>query len=96
MKERFNLRVTFDPAKRARTIEDRGLDFADAGKILGGPVFTLHDDRFDYPEPRFQTYGSLDGRLVMFVWTPIDSGVHVISMRKCNDREQRKFAHRLG
>lgn len=75
---------------------DRGLDFADAGKILDGPVFTLHDDRFDYPEPRFQTYGSLEGRLVMFAWTPIDGGVHVISMRKCNDREQRKFAHRLG
>ena len=96
LRRRIELRITFDPAKRARTIEERGLDFADAGKILSGPVFTLQDDRFEYSEPRFQTYGSLRGRLVMFAWTPIDNGVHVISMRKCNDREQRKFAHRLG
>ena len=90
------MRITFDEAKRAWTLAERGLDFVDAGQLLEGPEFTQTDDRFDYPEPRFQTYGFLSGRLVMFAWTPIQDGVHVISMRKCNDREDRKFRTKLG
>lgn len=90
------MRIEYDEAKRQRTLLERGLDFADAGKVLEGPEFTQSDDRFDYPEPRFQTYGILEDRLVMFAWTPIPDGIHVISMRKCNDREQRKFKSKLG
>ena len=90
------MKVTFDEQKRQKTLKERGLDFADAPVVFEGPEFTQQDDRFAYPEPRFQTYGLLDGRLVMFAWSPIPAGIHVISMRKCNDREQRKFAGRLG
>jgi len=90
------VKVTFDEAKWRRTLEERSLDFADAGLVFLGPTFTQEDDRFDYPEPRYQTYGLLKERLVMLAWTPTAEGIHVISMRKCNDREQRKFASRLG
>jgi uncharacterized protein len=90
------MQITFDEEKRRRTLEDRGLDFADADRIFDGPEFTQLDDRFDYPEARYQTYGILNERLVMIAWTPVEGGIHVISMRKCNDREQRKFARRLG
>ena len=90
------VKITYDVAKRARTLTERGLDFADASKILAGAEFTQEDDCFDYPETGFQTYGFLDNRLVMFAWTPIPDGIHVISMRKCNDREKRKFTAKLG
>ncbi|WP_232824241.1 BrnT family toxin [Blastomonas sp. UPD001] len=63
---------------------------------MNGPTFTQEDTRHDYPESRFQTYGLLDGRLVMVAWTPVPQGARVISMRKCNDREQAKFTSRLG
>ena len=89
-------RVTYDETKRQWTIVNRGLDFLEAVRIFDGPTFTQLDDRFDYPEPRYQTYGLLNERLVMFAWTPITNGIHVISMRKCNDRERKKFATRLG
>ena len=90
------MEITFDPAKRQATLEQRGLDFADAAQIFEGPQLTLEDDRFAYPEPRFQTYGLMNDRLVMLVWTPTSRGIRVISMRKCNDREQKAFAARLG
>ena len=90
------MRIVFDEAKRRATLEGRGLDFAAVGRIFEGPVFTQQDDRFDYPEPRYQTYGLLNERLVMFAWTPADPGIRVISMRHCNEREYRKFAERLG
>ena len=88
--------VKFDEQKRQLTLLKRGLDFARADEVFDGPEFTDQDFRFNYPEPRFQTYGYLDGRLVMFAWTPTDDGIRVISMRKCNDREQKRFAKRLG
>ena len=88
--------VAFDERKRQATLQERGLDFADAARVLTGPTVTLEDDRYDYPERRFQTYGLLDDRLVMFAWTPDTEGIRVISMRRCNDREQRKFAAQFG
>ena len=90
------MEVIFDETKRQKTLRERGLDFADAGRIFGGVVIEQKDDRFDYPEPRFQTFGLLDDRLVMIAWTPTATGVRVISMRKCNEREQKAFTARLG
>jgi uncharacterized protein len=90
------MRITFDPAKRAATLAERGFDFADAAKLFGGKTFSQIDDRFDYGEDRYQSYGLLDGRLVMVVWTPRDENRHIISMRKCNEKEKAKFRHRLG
>jgi uncharacterized DUF497 family protein len=89
------MRISFDPVKRAATLTDRGLDFADASAVFDGVTLTVLDDRFKYGEPRFQTYGLLNGRLVMVVWTPRGAVRHIISMRKCNDREKAKVAHRL-
>jgi uncharacterized DUF497 family protein len=74
----------------------RGLDFQDAVKVFAGPTLTLQDERRDYGEDRYQTYGLLDGRLVMVVWTARGEDRHVISMRKCNDREKERFQARLA
>ena len=90
------MKISFDPEKRRQTFSTRGLDFADAAHVFAGPEFTDQDLRYDYPEPRFQTYGLLDGRMIMFAWTPTDDGIRVISMRKCNEREKQKSAKRLG
>ena len=90
------MEISFDPAKREKTLIERGLDFADAGKIFAGPTLTLVDDRLDYPEPRHQTYGLLAERLVMLVWTETENGRRIISMRKTNEREQARFRQRLG
>jgi uncharacterized DUF497 family protein len=79
-----------------KTLADRGLDFEDAAQVFDGATLTLLDDRQDYGEPRFQTYGLLGRRLVMVVWTPRGADRHVISMRKCNAREKARFQTRLG
>jgi uncharacterized DUF497 family protein len=90
------LKVTFDPVKRETTLKDRGLDFADADKVFAGETWTLPDRRVDYPEPRFQTIGFLAGRMVMVVWTPDGIARRVISMRKCNEREQKAHGQQFG
>lgn len=88
--------ITFDPAKREATLLNRGLDFADAEEVFAGVVFEFHDDRADYGEERIITIGLLHGRMVVIVWTARDTDRHVISMRKANDREQRRYQDRLG
>lgn len=90
------MRITYDPLKRKRTLAERGLDFEDAEKVFEGTTFDLEDDRQSYGEVRFLTFGKLNDRMVVLVWTPRGNARHIISMRKCNDREQRKFFARLG
>lgn len=89
------MKITFHQAKRDATLAARGLDFTDAATLLAGPTLTLIDDRHNYGEQRFQTYGLLHDRLVIIVWTSRESACHVISMRHCNDRERAQFQHQL-
>jgi uncharacterized DUF497 family protein len=90
------VKITFDPAKREATLRERGLDFVDAESVFAGKTYTIEDTRVNYGEVRYQTVGFLDGRMVMIVWTPRREAVHVISMRKCNEREQKAHRQRLG
>jgi uncharacterized DUF497 family protein len=64
------MRITCDPAKRAQTWRDRGLEMRRAAEIFAGVHLTRVDDRFEYGEPRYVTVGWLDSRMVVFVWTP--------------------------
>lgn len=83
--------IEFDTAKREKTLLERGLDFADSGKVFQGVHFSARDDRFDYGEERFITVGTLDGRIVVLVWTPRKEARRIISMRYANDREIRRY-----
>jgi len=42
------MKITYDPAKRQKTLEERGLDFEDAPLVFAGKHFTCEDDRKDY------------------------------------------------
>jgi uncharacterized DUF497 family protein len=90
------VKITFDPAKREATLVERGLDFADAEAIFAGRELTVEDTRRNYGEPRFQTVGCLAGRMVMVVWTPRGEARHIISMRKCNVKEQARYRQRFA
>ena len=80
--------ISFDPAKRAATLEHRGLDFADAGQVFMGDFVTVQDVRRDYGEDRFVTAGYLNGRCVVLVWTPRNGTRRIISMRHAHANEE--------
>jgi uncharacterized DUF497 family protein len=87
---------SWDETKRQRTLAERGLDFADAELVFAGLRITLLDDRNDYGEPRFITAGYLRGRFTVFVWTPRDSGRHIISMRHGHADEEAYYREQMG
>jgi uncharacterized DUF497 family protein len=86
------MRVTYDPAKRQRAFEERGLDFEDAASVFAGVTLEVEDIRKDYGETRIICYGYLEGRLVVVGYTPRGNDRHVFSMRKANGREERRVA----
>jgi uncharacterized DUF497 family protein len=92
----ISVTITFDPAKRGTTLAHRGLDFADAARIFQGDHATWLDDRTNYGEVRQITAGWLDSRMIVFVWTQRGPNRHVISMRRCHAKEERKIRQRFG
>ncbi|MBF0143837.1 MAG: BrnT family toxin [Magnetococcales bacterium] len=89
------MKVTYDPAKRERTLLERNLDFARASEVFEGHHFTWVDDREDYGEQRHITVGKLDGRMVVLVWTLRGKSRRIISLRKANEREQARYGNRV-
>ena len=89
------MRITFDPAKRVRTLDERGLDFEDAELVFAGTTIEIDDTRRNYGERRIICYGILAGRIVVVGYTPRGSARHVFSMRKANDREKARLAPHL-
>jgi uncharacterized DUF497 family protein len=89
------MRISYDPEKRARVLAERELDFEDAVHVFAGSVFDLEDDRKDYGEPRWITFGLLNERMVVLVWTPRGATRHIISMRKANERERKAYQEEL-
>lgn len=86
------MRITFDPAKRVRTLAERGLDFMDASLVFAGTTVEIDDTRKNYGERRIICYGLLAGRIVVVGYTPRGTARHVFSMRKANDREKARLA----
>jgi uncharacterized DUF497 family protein len=89
------MRFEFDPSKRQDTLDQRGLDMANAAEVFEGDHLTVEDDRFDYGETRYITIGFMAGRMVVLVWTRRGDARRIISMRKANDREQKAYAPRF-
>jgi uncharacterized DUF497 family protein len=75
------MRITFDAAKREKTLADRGLDFADAALVFAGVTLEVED-----------CYGLLQSRMVVVGYTPRGADRHIFSMRKANEREQTRIA----
>lgn len=86
------MRLTFDPSKRAKTLAERGLDFADVKIVFAGVTVEVEDTRKDYGETRIICYGHLQGRLVVVGYVPRGASRHIFSMRKANAREQERLA----
>ena len=89
------MRIEFDPEKSARNEAERQLPFDRAADFGWPDAIVIPDDRQDYPESRFVGVGYLDERLHILCFTPIEGGLRVISFRKANKREARRYGKPL-
>jgi len=85
------MRIDFDIEKSKKNIRERNLSFEEVSEFDWETALYTEDDRKLYPERRFIAVGYLGKRLHVICFTPIDEGVRIISFRKANSREVKKY-----
>jgi len=83
--------ISFDSAKSEKNLLARGISFELAAGFEWNSALLVEDLRKDYGERRFQALGLIGDRLHMMVFTPRANKAHVISLRKANKREVKRY-----
>lgn len=86
------MRISFDPAKNKWNIRTRGLPFDAAADFDFETALYAVDNRIDYGETRYVALGMLGDRLHVLCFTETEDGIRVISFRKANAREVKRYA----
>jgi uncharacterized protein len=89
--------IEYDPVKSAENKRLRGFGFDAALLLFDGPFIEEVDDRQAYGETRFIAIGPLPGlgdRLFVAVYTWRGARRRIISFRKANGKEARKYRDR--
>jgi uncharacterized DUF497 family protein len=81
--------ITFDPHKSERNRKERRLGFEQAADF--DFVSATYEAEFRNGEHRIVAAGYLNRRLHILCFTPKPRGIRVISFRRANDREARKY-----
>ncbi len=74
--------IVFDPAKAKANQRKHGLDFGKFDGFDTGWSITISDVRGDYGEPRYRTFGRIDGLGYMIAFTLRDDALRLISFRR--------------
>jgi len=85
------MRITFDPAKNAKNILERGLPFERVADLAWDTAVSVEDTRKDYGERRIRVTGFLGERLHVAVITVRGDATHVMSFRKANKKEVKRY-----
>jgi len=81
----------WDEDKHQSNIAKHGFDFVGIEAVFNGLTATILDDRFDYGEERFITFGLFDGRVVAVAHTETDTVIRIISVRKATENEETSY-----
>ncbi len=85
------MKIDFDSAKSEKNAAVRSLPFSLVADLDWETARFVEDMRFAYPERRFVAIGFIGERLHIVCFTPIEGGIRVISFRKANAREVRRY-----
>ncbi len=85
------MKFEWDETKRLINISKHGIDFADLGPLFESVTVSIHDDRFDYEEDRFITFGILNGLVLAVVHTETRNTIRLISARKATRYEEKSY-----
>ncbi len=93
----YTLRMDFQwyEDKSTACFRVRGFDFAYAASAFADPDRIIRqDNRFNYGEVRYQLIGRIEGRLYVLIYTPRHNASRIISARKANPREVKRYENR--
>ena len=85
------MKFEWDENKNQINIEKHSIDFNDVKNIFQNARVTAIDHRREYGETRKISIGEIDNRVCIAVYTERKEVVRIISARKANQRERRKY-----
>lgn len=85
------MKIEFDPGKDIANRRKHGLSLTEAERMDFDTAIYAPDNRYDYGEDRTWALGLIGGRLHMLVFTMRGDMLRVISLRKANPREVRRY-----
>ncbi|GFM37726.1 hypothetical protein DSM19430T_24100 [Desulfovibrio psychrotolerans] len=88
------MRFDWDDTKRRANVAKHDIDFTLAAEMLQCAPHLVRDSRKEYGEDRCQAVGEQDGMVLVVVFTMRDDNVfRIISARRANARERRKYGY---
>lgn len=84
--------ITYDTAKNESNIEKHGVSLAAAADFEWDEAMTWADDRKNYGEARMSAIGYIGNRLFCVVYVDRNDVRRIISLRKANSREVKRYA----
>jgi uncharacterized DUF497 family protein len=87
------MRYEHDPEKLATNVARHYLWFHQAEDFEWGTAVIEVDGRKPYSETRFRATGLIGTRLFVMIFTLRETAVRIISLRKANPREVKRYAH---
>lgn len=90
------MRIEWDERKRRANLKKHGVDFRGAKRVFDGCTVTIADDRLEYEEERFVTFGLLDGQVVAVAHTEAEDLIRIISMRKATGNEEEHYFAKIS
>lgn len=86
------MKFEWDENKNQSNFEKHGIYFEEAVEVFKSDCLTWIDDRKDYGETREITIGEINKHIVLvLVHTDRFGTIRIISARKANERERRKY-----
>jgi uncharacterized protein len=85
------VRIDFDPDKEAINQAKHGLSLTRAAAGDWTKAYVAVDHRRDYSEVRWYAYLPIEDRIHVVIYTQRDDRTRIISLRRANPREVRKY-----
>ena len=85
------MKFEWDETKRLLNIQRHQIDFVGIEEVFQGLTVTIIDDRFDYGEERFVTFGLLNSVVLVIVHTETTKKIRIISVRKAMKNEEIEY-----
>jgi len=89
------MRYTFDAAKQATNVAKHGVFFSLAQDFEWETALVDADNRHAYGETRFTAVGLIGERVHVMVFNLRETSVRIISLRRANSREVRRYANHI-
>jgi uncharacterized DUF497 family protein len=85
------MEIEYDKKKNEENITKHNISFEKIFDFDFDNCVTKIDERFEYGEIRLISYGTLNDRLHILVWTRRNNKIRPISFRKANKKERKQY-----